>query len=544
MTDLPANTRAGGDGVLPTVAQVDSPRREAEQVRATTAPPTDQPFTGTMLWTVGFLLALANFMSVLDTTITNVSVPNIAGGLAVSPSEGTWTITSYSVAEAITVPLTGWLATRFGTVRVFTTAMVLFGLFSFLCGFSQSLGMLVFFRICQGLCGGPMIPLSQTLLLRVFPKHMAGQALALWSMTTVVAPIAGPLLGGFLCDNVGWPWIFYINVPFTLVVAYFSYRLLKPKETPGVYAKVDSVGLGLLVVWIAAMQIMLDKGKELDWFASPLIVTLLVVAVVGFAAFLIWEITQPNPIVNLRVFRHRSFATACAIMAVSYGAFFSANVLLPLWLQTNLNYTATWAGRATAFGGVLAIIFSPIVGRIGPRIDARAMITFGISWMAIMMLWRSTFNSQVPFSHIIVPTFLQGLGVPFFFIPLMTLGTASLPMNEVASGAGLISFVRTTAGAFAVSLTTTAWEDGTDSARVAILNQGGGFQAAVDSFRSMGMSTDQAIRSFEGLVQSQAVMVATDRLFLIIGLALFVAGSLAWIAPRPRPGARGPAGGH
>ena len=546
MTDLPANTRAGGDGVLPVVAQVDTPRREAAQVRSSEASTSgeQQPFTGTLLWTVGFLLALANFMAVLDTSITNVSVPNIAGGLAVSPSEGTWTITSYSVAEAITVPLTGWLATRFGTVTVFTWAMLLFGLFSFLCGFAHSLGLLVAFRVCQGLCGGPMIPLSQTLLLRIFPRHMAGQAISLWSMTTVVAPIAGPLLGGGLCDSIGWPWIFYINVPFTIVVAFFAYRLLKPLETPGVSARVDSVGLGLLVLWITSLQIALDKGKELDWFASPLIVALMLVAAVGFAAFMIWELTQENPIVNLRVFRHRSFATACAMMAVSYGAFFSANVLVPLWLQTDLGYTATWAGRVTAFGGVLAIVFSPVVGRFGSRFDPRAMITFGISWMAVMMLWRAGFTTQTPFSHLILPQFLQGLGVPFFFIPLMTLGTGSLPASEVAAGAGLISFVRTTAGAFAVSLTTTAWDDATDTARVNILNQGGGFQKAIDDLRGMGMSADAAVRQFEALVQTQAVMVATDRLFLIIALALFVAGALAWIAPRPPRGAKAPSGGH
>ena len=197
----------------------------------------------------------------LDTTITNVSVPNIAGGLAVSPSEGTWTITSYSVAEAITVPLTGWLARRFGTVTVFCSAMALFGLFSFACGFAPSLGLLVAFRVCQGLAGGPMIPLSQTLLLRVFPRRMAGQAMALWSMTTVVAPIAGPLLGGALCDNVGWPWIFYINVPFALMVAFFCWRLLKPKETAGVRAPFDAVGLGLLVVWIGENTKVMRKAR-------------------------------------------------------------------------------------------------------------------------------------------------------------------------------------------------------------------------------------------------------------------------------------------
>ncbi len=542
MTDLPANTRGGGDGAVPAAAAVGSPGRERDQVAAQGGDA--QPFTGAALWIVGFLLATANFMAVLDTTITNVSVPNIAGGLAVSPAEGTWTITSYSVAEAITVPLTGWLATRFGSVKTFVAAMVLFGLFSFLCGFAHSLGELVFFRICQGLAGGPMIPLSQTLLLRVFPKHQAGQALALWSMTTVVAPIAGPVLGGWLCDNVGWPWIFYINVPFTIIVAFFAYRMLKPKETPGVPAKVDAVGLGLLVVWISAMQIMLDKGKELDWFSSPLILMLLVVAVVGFASFMIWELTHPNPIVNLRVFRHRSFATACAVMALSFGGFFAANVLVPLWLQTNLGYTASWAGKATAFGGMLAVVFSPIVGRIVGKSDPRVLVTFGICWMAAMMAWRSTFTTETPFSLIIIPQFLQGLGVPFFFIPLMTLGTGSLPAEEVASGAGLISFIRTTAGAFGVSIVTTAWDDAADGARVAILNQGGAFDRAVAQLQGAGLTFQQAVAQFEGIVQRQAVMVGTDRLFLAITFVLVCAGLSIWCAPKPRGRLRAPAGGH
>lgn len=519
---------------------------QARAPAAPAAPPVadDAAFKGVALWTVGFLLATANFFAVLDTTITNVSVPNIAGGLAVSPSEGTWTITSYSVAEAITVPLTGWLARRFGTVTVFCTALALFGLFSFACGFAPSLGFLVAFRVLQGLAGGPMIPLSQTLLLRVFPKHMAGQAIALWSMTTVVAPIAGPLLGGALCDNIGWPWIFYINVPFAAAVAFFSWRMLKPFETPGVKAGVDVVGLGLLVVWIGAMQIMLDKGKELDWFASPTIVTLLIVAVIGFACFMIWELTADNPVVDLKVFRHRSFATACVVMALAFGGFFASNVLIPLWLQTNLLYTATWAGRATAFGGVLAVIFSPIVGRFVGRFDPRMLITFGIAWMGLMMVWRASFNSSVNFDHLIWPQLLQGLGVPFFFIPLMTLGTAALPPAEIPTGASMISFIRTTAGAFAVSIVTTAWEDGGSKARVQILNQGNGIEGAMTTLQAKGMAAGQAARQIEGLVQSQAVMVATDRMFLILGFILFAAAASVWIAPRPPKGGGGPPGGH
>lgn len=549
MTDLPANTRGGGDGLLPTTVAVESPAREHAQVKAQARREGGDeaaPFTGAALWGVGLLLALANFMAVLDTTITNVSVPNIAGGLAVSPSEGTWTITSYAVAEAITVPLTGWLATRFGTVTTFTWAMILFGVFSFLCGFADSLGMLVFFRICQGLAGGPMIPLSQTLLLRVFPKHLAGQALALWSMTTVVAPIAGPVLGGWICDNVGWPWIFYINCPFAVVVALVSYRLLKPKETPGVGVKIDGVGLGLMVTWIAALQLMLDKGKELDWFASPTIIALAAVAAVGFAAFMIWELTLTgvNPIVNLRVFRHRSFATACGVMTLAFGGFFAANVLVPLWLQTNLGYTASWAGKATAFGGVLAIVFSPVVGRMVGKTDPRILVTIGIVWMSACMAWRATFSTDTSFAAIAIPQFLQGAGIPFFFIPLMSLGTGSLPPDEVASGAGLISFIRTMAGAVGVSIVTTTWDEAGERARVGILNQGGGFDAAIAQMQAAGMTFQQAVAQFEGLVQRQAVMVGTDRLFLAIAAVLFVAGMSIWVAPKPKGQLRAAGGGH
>jgi DHA2 family multidrug resistance protein len=474
-------------------------------------------------------------MAVLDTTIANVSVPHIAGGLAVSPSEGTWTITSYSVAEAITVPLTGWLSARFGTVRVFVTAMILFGFFSAMCGLSQSLGFLVFFRICQGLSGGPMIPLSQALLLRIFPRERAGQAIGLWGMTTVVGPIAGPLLGGWLCDNPGWPWVFYINVPIAALCSTLAWRMLKAEETPSERRRLDVAGLGLLVVWIGAMQIMLDKGKELDWFDSPAIITLALIAGVGFIAFLIWELTAATPVVDLKVFRHRSYATAASVMVLAYGAFFAANVLSPLWMQTNLLYTATVAGQVGSFGGILAVVMSPVVGRLVGKYDPRALITFGLVWMALIMLWRSTFALNIDFDHLILPNLLQGLALPFFFIPLMTLGTASLPPREIANGAALISFVRTTAGAFGTSIATTKWDDGSTGARVSILNQPGtAVQSTLDAFKAAGLNADQALQQYEGLVQSQSVMVSTDHMFLAVSAVLLVAASSVWIAKRPK----------
>ena len=483
------------------------------------------PMTGAILWIAGILLALANFMVVLDTTIANVSVPNIAGGLAVSQSQGTWVITSYSVAEAITVPLTGWLAQRFGAVRVFVTAMVGFGICSALCGLAPSLGVLVVFRIMQGLAGGPMIPLSQTLLRRIFPQNLQAMAIGLWSMTTVVGPIAGPLLGGALVDTVGWPWVFYINVPVALICAFFVWRLLASRETGTERRPMDYVGLGLLVLWIAAMQIMLDKGKDLDWFQSPTIVALAIIAVVGFISFVIWELTAADPIVDLKVFRHRGFAASTLIMCVVYGTFFATVVLIPLWLQTNMGYTATWAGRATAFQGVSAVVMSPIVARLTQKFDSRVLVSFGV----LIMVW---------------PSLAQGFAMPFFFVPLTGLALGSVLPRETASGAGLMNFSRTTAGAFAVSIATTAWENTASIHHADLAGTLNNPMGAASTLQGMGLSASQAAGQIDNLVQSQSVMVATNHIFLLCAL-MFVAGAaIVWLAPKPKAAVPAGAGGH
>ncbi|MFI4982895.1 MAG: DHA2 family efflux MFS transporter permease subunit, partial [Nevskiales bacterium] len=390
------------------------------------------PLKGGALVLAGFLLAVGNFMVVLDMTIANVSVPNIAGGLAVSPSQGTWVITSYSVAEAIVVPLTGWLAARFGAVRVFVVGMVGFGIFSALCGLAPSLGFLVLFRVMQGVCGGPIMPMSQTLMMRVFPPQQRGQAMGLWSMTVVVAPIAGPILGGALCDGAGWPWVFYINVPVAAVCGFFAWRMLRSQETPTENRRIDFVGLGLLVLFVGALQIMLDKGKELDWFGSPVIVGLAIVAAVGFASFLIWELTDDMPIVDLRVFRHRGFTGSVITIAITFGAFFSSIVLVPLWLQTNMGYTATWAGYTTAFGGILAVVASPIVPRLMQRFDARALVSFGVAGFGVVALVRTQFASNADFWTIALTFLAQGIAMPFFFVPTNQIALSSVLPQETA----------------------------------------------------------------------------------------------------------------
>ena len=322
----------------------------------------DAALTGGMLWLTAVMLAMANFIAVLDMTIANVSMASIAGSLGISSSQGTWVITSYSVAEAIIVPLTGWMAGRFGTVRVFTLAMTLFGAFSALCGFAGSLEMLVFGRIMQGLSGGCLMPLSQTLLLRVFPKERAPAAMALWAMTTLVAPVLGPILGGSICDNISWPFIFFINVPIALGCAPLIARMLSRFETAKIKAPIDVVGLILLVVFVGSLQIMLDLGKDHDWFEAVEIRALAAIAIVGFLAFLFWELTDNNPVVDLRVFRHRGFTASVFTLSLGYGSMFGANVLTPLWLQSYMGYTSTWAGMTTAWSGTTAVLMAPIAG--------------------------------------------------------------------------------------------------------------------------------------------------------------------------------------
>jgi len=489
--------------------------------------------TGAALLAAGFILSFANFMVVLDITIANVSVPNIAGGLGVSANQGTWVITSYAVAEAITVPLTGWLSQRFGSVRTFVTAMALFGLFSALCGLAPSLNILVVFRVLQGLAGGPMMPLSQTLLLRVFPKEQAGRAMGLWAMTTVIGPVAGPIMGGVICDSYNWPWVFFINVPFAAVFAFLAWRTLTPHETPTKKLPIDFTGLAIMIVWVGALQILLDQGEDLDWFNSPFIVALFITAVIGFVAFLIWELTAVNPIINLRVFANRGYAVGSLVMCLSYGAYFASVVIVPLWLQTNLGYTATWAGYSVAPAGVFAIIVSPLVGRLMGKTDPRLLLFTGVMGLAATMAMRSGFTPDINYRAIVTPQLIQGLFVPLFFVPVFALSLGALKPQDMAGGAGLLSFTRTMSGAFATCIATTFWSDTTRSSRVQLLNQID-THAAVDHMTAMGFSPGQAIRQVEGLVQSQSVMLATDKLFLSIAVLMVIAASTIWLIPKPK----------
>ena len=489
---------------------------------------------GTVLL-AGLVLALSNFMVVLDITIANVSVPHIAGGLGISPTEGTWVITSYAVAEAICVPLTGWLAKRFGEVKVFVAGMIGFGIFSFLCGMAPSLGALIVFRIGQGLAGGPIMPISQTLLLRIFPKDKHAMAMGIWSMTTITAPIFGPILGGTISDNWGWNWIFFINVPIAIACSIAAVALLRKAESKTERMRVDVVGLGLLVTAVGALQIMLDLGRERDWFGSSFIVTLAIIAAVGFAFLIVWEWFEREPIVDLKVFRHSGFTFSMLALVFTYGAFFATLVIIPQWLQSSLGYTATWAGYAMAWNGVAAVFMAPVAAILSQKMDPRILVSGGILWLAATSLIRVVWwTSGADFWTLALPQLIQGAGMPFFFVPLTTLALGAVNQNEVASAAGLMNFLRTMSGAVATAIGVTMWENGAQTTRDTLTGVLNGTGATMQSLQSRGFSVEQSRQFVSQLVDGQAIAITTINLFELFA-ALFVGAALIiWLAPKPK----------
>ena len=477
----------------------------------------------------------------LDTSIANVSIPAIAGDLGVSNSQGTWVITSFAVANAIAVPLTGWLAQRFGMVRLFLASTALFVVASWLCGLAPNLEVLLTFRVLQGFTAGPLIP--QSLLLASYPRTKAGMALAMWSVTTLVAPVAGPLLGGWISDNMSWPWIFFINIPVGILAVYSTWVIYRRRESATRKLPIDSIGLALLVVWIAALQIMLDKGKELDWFGSTQIVVLAIVALVGFVLFLIWELTEEHPVVDLRLFAGRNFSVGTLTIAVAYCVFFGNIVILPLWLQTQMGYTATDAGYVLAPVGFLAILLAPIVGRSLSHADPRKIATFAFLMFAFVSYLRARFNVQVDMATLMVPTILQGAAVACFFIPLVTLILSGLPAERIPSASGLSNFARITAGAFGTSISTTLWEDRATMhhARLVESIAIGRLPAmqALDGLGGAGFDQAQSLALVDRMINAQAYVLSADDIFLGSAVIFLLLIPLLWLT-RPRrvePGA-------
>ncbi|MDB5781344.1 DHA2 family efflux MFS transporter permease subunit, partial [Caballeronia mineralivorans] len=362
------------------------------------------PLTGAKLVLGSLGVGLAGFMTVLDSSIANVAIPTISGNLGTSVDIGTWVITVFAASNSVSIPLTGWLTQRLGQVRLFIGSILLFVLSSWLCGVAPSLPVLLFARVLQGAVAGPLIPMSQALLLSSWPREKSSMALSLFSMIVITGPIVGPALGGWVTDSYSWSWIFYVNIPVGLFSAAVVWALYRERDTPTKKLPVDLVGLLLLITWVASLQVMLDQGKDLDWFSSTTIVVLAIVALIAFAFFVAWELTDKNPVVDLSLFKQRNFLGGTISLSIAYGIFFGTLVLLPQWMQEYLGYRAVDAGLATAPLGFFAVLGAPIMGKILPRSDARILATCAFIGFAIVYYMRSYFYTDIDVGHIVLPT--------------------------------------------------------------------------------------------------------------------------------------------
>jgi len=488
-------------------------------------------------------LSAATFMNVLDSSIANVSLPAIAGDLGVSPNQGTWVITSFGVANAIALPLTGWLSQRFGQVRLFTMSVLLFVISSWLCGLAPNMSTLIAMRALQGFVAGPMMPLAQTLLLSSYPPAMAGMAMALWAMTTLVAPVMGPVLGGWITDHTHWGWIFFINIPVGIAAASLTWTLYHKRETQIRKLPIDSTGLALLVVAVSALQIMLDKGKELDWFQSPEVTALAVVSAIGFAFLIAWELTDEHPVVELRLLKIRNFWTGTLSMTVAYSLFMGNLVLLPLWLQQFMGYTSTQAGMLMAPVGLFAIILSPVIGKNMNRMDPRVLASFAFVVFSLVLWMRSNFNTQADFGTLMVPTIIQGIALACFFIPLTTLILGGVAPAQIASASGLSSFARIVGGSFGTSIAVSVWQDraATHHAQLAeLINRGSvATNATLANFSAAGMSTEQSLSQINRLIDQQAFMLAANDVFYGSAMIFLLLIPLVWLSHPHKSAARG-----
>ncbi|MCA8427997.1 DHA2 family efflux MFS transporter permease subunit [Burkholderia seminalis] len=504
------------------------------------APVSHPPLQGGQLLLGTIAVSLAVFMNVLDTSIANVAIPTISGDLGVSSDQGTWVITSFAVANAISVPLTGWLTDRFGQVRLFLVSIILFVISSWMCGLAPSLPFLLASRVLQGAVAGPMIPLSQALLLSSYPRAKAPMALALWAMTTLIAPVAGPILGGWISDNYSWPWIFYVNIPVGIAAAAATWVIYRSRESAVRRAPIDGVGLALLVVWVGSLQIMLDKGKDLDWFASTTIVVLALTAVIAFAFFVIWELTAEHPVVDLSLFRIRNFTGGTVALSIGYGLYFGNLVLLPLWLQTQIGYTATDAGLVMAPVGLFAILLSPLTGKYLPRTDPRFISTASFLTFALCFWMRSRYTTGVDEWSLTLPTLVQGIAMAGFFIPLVSITLSGLPGHRIPAASGLSNFVRIMCGGIGTSIFQTAWDHRNNFHHAQLVEQANPynstFNQAVTQMGNLGLTPEQAHGLINNMATQQAAQLGVNDLFYISAAIFVLLIGLIWITKPERAG--------
>lgn len=509
----------------------------------------DQDHRAVNPWIVAIAVMFATFMEVLDTTVVNVSLPHIAGNLSATIDESTWVLTSYLVANAIILPLTGWLATFFGRKRLLMASVTGFTISSLLCGLAPNLGSLVAFRLLQGATGGAMQPLSQAVLLEAFPPQDRGKAMGFWGLGIVVAPILGPVLGGWLTDTYSWRWVFYINLPVGIASLIMTkLYVFDPSYLRRETKRIDYLGIGLLALWVGALQLALDLGQERDWFSSPFIMALIITSGCGVVAFLIREWTTGEPVVDLRVFKVRTYATGVFLMTTLGFVLYGSLVLLPIMLQTLLGYPSLQAGIAMAPRGLGSLIGMPLVGLLVSKVDPRKLVAVGLIVGATTLFWLGELNLNAGYWDIFWPQFFQGLGLAALFVPLTTISMDPIPRERMGNATSLFNLMRNLGGSIGIAVTGTllarkqqvyinvlgahvdpyssAAQNTLESARQGFL--AGGSDAVT--------ATQQAYRAMFGMVQQQASMVSFVDLFRLLGIIFLLLLPLILLMRRPRGG--------
>jgi DHA2 family multidrug resistance protein len=500
-------------------------------------------------WIVAVAVMFATFMEVLDTTVVNVSLPHIAGSLSASIDEATWALTSYLVANAIILPMTGWLASIFGRKRLLMASVSGFTVSSFLCGLAPNLPTLIVFRVLQGATGGAMQPLSQAVLLEAFPPRDRGKAMGFWGLGIVVAPILGPVLGGWLTDSYTWRWVFYINIPVGIASLVMTRLFVfDPPYIRRESQRIDYWGLGLLAVGIGALQIVLDKGQEEDWFASHWIAALAIVSAVTLVWLVIHELRTDHPVVDLRVFKERSYAVGVFLMTVVGFVLYGSLVLLPIMLQTLLGYPSLQAGIAMAPRGIGSFFMMPLTGLMTGRIDPRKLLTAGLLVGGATLIWLSRLNLNAGYWDIFWPQLIQGVGMSLLFVPLTTITMDRVPRERMGNATSLFNLMRNIGGSIGIAVTgtmlsrqqqTTTNLLGSNVTPYSLASQSM-FERLRAGFMASGAdavtATNRAYAALFGMVQRQASMVSFVSIFQLLGIIFVLMVPLVLIMKRPRQG--------
>ena len=498
-------------------------------------------------WLIVISVMFGTFMEVLDTTVVNVSLPHIAGNLSATPEEATWALTSYLVANAIILPITGWLANYFGRKRLLMSAVVGFTTASFFCGFAPTLAWLVIFRIIQGLTGGVLQPLSQAVMLEAFPPAQQGKAMGVWGLGIVVAPMLGPVLGGWLTDNYSWRWIFYVNIPVGIVsIIMTKLYIFDPPYIRRSGTRVDKWGIGMLAVGIGTLQLVLDKGQQEDWFSSNWITSLLIISVAMLALFIVHELRTADPVLHLRVFKNRTYSTGVFLMTTLGFVLYGSLVLLPLFLQTVLGYPAMAAGVAMAPRGLGSFIAMPLVGLLIAKFDPRKLLGCGLIGGAISLFVLGSINLQVGYWDIFWPQFFQGLSMGLIFVPLTTVTMSLIKKEEMGNATSLFNLMRNLGGSVGIAVIATTLSRTTQTQFNILGSPFSGFDANVrmlldqirGAFIARGLDFTTASRAayvaLSGTVQRQAAMVAFVNLFRDLALVFAIVVPLVFLMKRPR----------